>query len=289
MKLSLSIFKIFLTLGVILTSFPMRGEDTTRAILKAEYDQIHMSKNENTGQRSPYIERFILQIAPNRSYYFDPQTFFVDSLSNDPQGKILLSEARDAAYKAFGSDPSKRPFETLKAQGFIGGSSYRCLKDFQSGSMRVWTRANGDRYRYDVEMDDQEWTPIDSVKTIMGYECQLAETNYHGRKWRAWYAPEVSISDGPWQLFGLPGLIMEAYTPDGIYRFQIQALQRCDEPLKRIYEDKNLFLSKRKNVLKLAANSSKNRSARIRALTNGAVNLKQTSNEEDELMELDYK
>lgn len=280
----------FAILPSIIAIYPLStfAEEAARASLKAEYNQIHVSKNRITGIREPYIDKYILQVAPETSYYYDPQTFLMDSLENDPNGRVIIRKATDEAYQAFYNDPTQRPHETLRKQGFVSGNRYRCLKDFTKGSMRVWDSVNGDKYRYDVEMNDMEWTPLDSVKTILGYECQLAETVYHGRKWRAWFAPEIPVADGPWQLHGLPGLIMEASTPEGSFSFCITGLQKCNEPLKPIFKDDKYFISKRKSVNRLDANSSRNRSGWINGMTKGAVKI-ETTNEEDEILETDYK
>uniref|UniRef100_UPI00272D92BC GLPGLI family protein n=1 Tax=uncultured Duncaniella sp. TaxID=2768039 RepID=UPI00272D92BC len=71
----------------------------------------------------------------------------------------------------------------------------------------------------------------DSVRTILGYECQQAVTDYHGRRWTAWFAPDVPVSSGPWQLMGLPGLIMEAESDGGEYAFIINSIEATDRPI----------------------------------------------------------
>ena len=49
----------------------------------------------------------------------------------------------------------------------------------------------------------------------------MAVSDFRGRRWTAWFAPDISISDGPWKFSGLPGLIMEAYDTENHYRFFI--------------------------------------------------------------------
>ncbi|MFN5423191.1 MAG: GLPGLI family protein [bacterium] len=55
------------------------------------------------------------------------------------------------------------------------------------------------------------WTTYKDEKTIGGIPCLKAVTQFKGRGYTAWYAPSITISDGPWKLGGLPGLILEAY------------------------------------------------------------------------------
>ena len=61
-----------------------------------------------------------------------------------------------------------------------------------------------------AETPDWQLIP-DSTTTIIGYPCQLAKTNFKGRTWLAWYAEDIPVSEGPWKLCGLPGLILRAY------------------------------------------------------------------------------
>lgn len=56
-----------------------------------------------------------------------------------------------------------------------------------------------------------DWNVIaDSVKTILGYECQMAETTFRGRHWKVWFTLDIPLSIGPWKFGGLPGLVLQA-------------------------------------------------------------------------------
>ncbi len=63
---------------------------------------------------------------------------------------------------------------------------------------------------YDEKSIIPEWNIKKDVKVIAGYNCQKATTNYLGREWIVYYSPEIPINYGPWKLWGLPGLILEA-------------------------------------------------------------------------------
>ena len=47
------------------------------------------------------------------------------------------------------------------------------------------------------------------LEKIGEFETQKAETFIFGRKWTAWFSPEIPIQDGPYKFRGLPGLIVK--------------------------------------------------------------------------------
>ena len=93
------------------------------------------------------------------------------------------------------------------------------FKNMPDGKNTVYQGFGFNRYTYEEDIEPQEWILGDSVRTILGYECRLAECDYRGRRWIAWYAPEIALSEGPWKLGGLPGLILEAYDSRRHYVF----------------------------------------------------------------------
>lgn len=55
------------------------------------------------------------------------------------------------------------------------------------------------------------WKITKEKKKIGKFNCILGETNFRGRKYFAWYTPDIPVYSGPWKLNGLPGMILEAY------------------------------------------------------------------------------
>ena len=61
---------------------------------------------------------------------------------------------------------------------------------------------------------------------------RLATADFRGRRWTAWFATDIPVSDGPWKLSGLPGLILEAYDKGHQYTFTAVGLERvAEEPI----------------------------------------------------------
>ena len=87
-------------------------------------------------------------------------------------------------------------------------------------------------YRYVDSLHTQTWTMGDSTREVLGYTCQQATADFRGRHWTAWFATDIPVSDGPWKLGGLPGLILEAYDEGKQHVFTAVGLERVnDEPI----------------------------------------------------------
>ena len=94
-----------------------------------------------------------------------------------------------------------------------------------------------------VSVED-DWVEIDwkirnNTKTILGYDCQKAIGNFRGRTYVVWFSKEIPFPYGPWKLFGLPGLILEA--EDRSERFKFIAQEVCypcktDENIDKVIE-----------------------------------------------------
>ena len=68
----------------------------------------------------------------------------------------------------------------------------------------------GKFFRYEEHLPAPVWQIMNEHKSILGYKCQKAISKYRGRTWIVWFTPEIPISEGPWKLYGLPGLILQA-------------------------------------------------------------------------------
>lgn len=75
----------------------------------------------------------------------------------------------------------------------------------------------GFRIRYFVKdtLHTMRWRLTAKTQTILGYPCLSATTTFRGRTYTAYYTPKLPISNGPWKLGGVPGLILAAKTDDG--------------------------------------------------------------------------
>lgn len=73
----------------------------------------------------------------------------------------------------------------------------------------------------------QHWQISTETKQLGKYNCVKATGAFRGREYTVWFAKELPISAGPWKLAGLPGIILEAESVDGFYKFTFVNLTKA--------------------------------------------------------------
>jgi GLPGLI family protein len=66
-----------------------------------------------------------------------------------------------------------------------------------------------------------KWEILPETRQILQHNCSKATTEFRGRKYTAWFAPDLPIPEGPWKFKGLPGLILGLEDED--YQVKIYA------------------------------------------------------------------
>ena len=94
----------------------------------------------------------------------------------------------------------------------------------EEGKTLTHDRFDLTNWKYEESIDTPRWEITDSVMVIDGINCVKATADYRGREWTAWFAPEIPFNEGPWKLWGLPGLIVRAYDSRGHYRFEAKSI-----------------------------------------------------------------
>ncbi|KAF5037770.1 hypothetical protein DSECCO2_561170 [anaerobic digester metagenome] len=89
------------------------------------------------------------------------------------------------------------------------------------------------------EIHPQPWTIESDTCRILNYLCNKATAKFRGREYEVYFAPDIPVNEGPWKLYGLPGLILAAKTTDGIFSFQAIGIQNVDDKSISIPDGKN--------------------------------------------------
>ena len=164
----------------------------------------------------------ILQIGKEVSKCYSYYTFQCDSLRRTHDGEKVWSEL---FRRAIEKDGIYGDFPHVRMSTYV-------YKNYPTGQMTITDRISSQGYCYVDSLHAQTWTMGDSTREVLGYTCQQATADFRGRRWTAWFTTDIPISDGPWKLGGLPGLILEAYDEGQQHVFTAVGLERVkDEPI----------------------------------------------------------
>lgn len=98
------------------------------------------------------------------------------------------------------------------------------------------------------------WDILTDTLTVAGYPCQKATTTFRGRNYTAWFTVEIPIDDGPWKLYGLPGLILKAEDDEGFFQFLAVGLEKASGMEEITIEDNLKIKSTVKQLEKIRQN-----------------------------------
>lgn len=227
MKTIFSIFFIAFTISV------SNAQSPDKVLARVTYNFSHVR---DTNRRdNPYTENMLLVIGKNASVY--------TSLDNIGRGLDI-----PGSWPAQGA-----PFKPVTFDDLY----------FYTTENKLITRQKFMSFYYLIDEAKQNinWKITKDTASFAGIHCKKATANFKGRKWTAWYAPEMPFASGPWKLNGLPGLIIEAYDDKKEVQFQIAALDNLKKEnlspeqaaTLKIYERNTFF----KNEIELQADARK--------------------------------
>lgn len=274
-------------LVLICTLFQLHALTRDREFIKEQYDSIVMSSDAGTGERRPEIDecvnpnashkligqysaieisyiyshpmqtmrsaepditnRYVLLCDGSRSKFYSPKTEYIDSIESTPKGFEKFNTFKRICYEKKQSDMIPR----------VDGSFY-ITKSKHDNRMLTYDIASATKFKWEEPIPQIEWITTDSTMNIAGYECFMATADYHGRKWTAWFSPEIPVSDGPWKLCGLPGIILRAECAGGQYRFIADGIKQRNNPEYCVYGEKNWESIRREEFWRLRRSSLEN-------------------------------
>ena len=215
-EMKIVVYLLFLTSLAIQAS--AREPMIDRAHMKCLYRYVYSFDTLKNELRDDLL---ILQIGKELSKCYSYYTFQCDSLRRTPDGAKVWSEL---FRRAIEKDGIYGDFPHVRMSTYV-------YKNYPTGQMTITDRISLQDYCYVDSLHTQTWTMGDSTREVLGYTCQQATADFRGRRWTAWFATDIPISDGPWKLGGLPGLILEAYDEGQQHVFTAVGLERVKDEL----------------------------------------------------------
>ncbi len=190
--------------------FPAIGYAQHKTIEKSILECVYLEKVVvDTTSKRVVPDTLYLKVGETSSAFYSQDKFFTDSLKLTKDGEKRLRELQ-FQYARNG-----------KINELTSNTGEYIYMNYPEGYTTVRADLSGQAVEFKEERELPVWKLIEGEKIIHGYKCQMAETDFRGRKWIAWYAVDIPVNAGPWKLWGLPGLIMETYDEHRHYEYSV--------------------------------------------------------------------
>ncbi len=169
-----------------------------------------------------YIKNFVIDTLTNRSYT-DPMTLRIGRTSAMfyPTKRMWADSLLNTNYALFEKLNQEINPSGQSEYKPIGGIEREFLfRNVNDSETMVYRKIAGDAYCYTEPTEAPVWKLKSETKEILGYVCQYATCDYRGRTWNVWFSIDIPINEGPWKLFGLPGLVLEANDSKNHYTYK---------------------------------------------------------------------
>lgn len=258
MSIKIIFFCFLLCLGLPLSA-KKKVSEYPKSDIKVSYNyhNVFLKGSDNVNERDI---PFLLLSNSEESKFYCKDTENKDSLQSTPEGKKLSRQMLTEAINQYMNTKNESLMSSVvyKTQLYV-------FKSFADNQFKVYDNTGLERAFYVEPIDVIDWEISDSTKNILGYECFLAEADYHGRHWTAWFTPEIPIQNGPWKLQGLPGLILEASEPTGQHTFLATGIEKSTQEMLPVYNPKQYDKSNRIDMLKTMRNFMDNQNSIVKA------------------------
>ena len=176
------------------------------------YRIIYNSDMKSHKESIMYHETAHLDIGENVTYFYSLQ------FSNymDAMNRIGRSSTK------IGSNPG---------WGDLPGLSFYLYRNYPSKGKSTYCHYIHEPriFYYEEDIPQIDWHLVPGDTTLLGYQCQKATCKFRGRDWTVYYTMDIPISEGPWKLCGLPGLVMYAADSKGDFTFTCIGIESPNE------------------------------------------------------------
>ncbi len=129
---------------------------------------------------------------------------------------------------------------TFKYGDEVGEVIYRNYNT-EKITLRFPKSAALDEYTVEDNWIKIQWEIRDDKRKIGNFICKKAIGDFRGRRYIAWYTEEIPLPYGPFKLYGLPGLILEAEDTEKMFSVKMKHIEyptsqvfEVDEPTEKV-------------------------------------------------------
>lgn len=179
---------------LVFTSFAQQSEPLVYSVV---YEFVHVT--DTTKPDMPLRTKMLLEVGKTFSNY----------CNYDLENKIKTTNNQNTiANKSMGNKVVMGGPIVLVTSPAMNAEHYLKLP-LESKLLQIEPIAS-DLYCVESKLLPIKWQIKTETKKINNYLCQKALGSFGGRIYTAWFATSLPFNHGPWKLWGLPGLILEA-------------------------------------------------------------------------------
>lgn len=217
---------------------PKKMLESPQYVVVYDYEFVKDAAKPNEKRNSTTL----LQIGNHYNHFCDYNSLRSDSINDAMANKkadFSIGFQQMLAYKKKGLFPIEIILDKKKNQESILD---------QSTIMQT--------YMYSEEIPILNWNLIEGDTLIANMHCQKATTDLFGRRYIAWYCPEIELPYGPYKFNGLPGLVFKVTDVENNFNFTIHSFRKAQKQDIPIYmrKDKNIINSNRETVRRIYKN-----------------------------------
>ena len=171
-------------------------------------------------------------------------------LDTDGSKSLFVAEKtvqRDSLFSRNRQTGQRPDFSQM--ENFRSTLNFTIEKDYSKGEVTFKKRIGRDNYAY-TEKLNLPWKIEEETTKIDKYTAQKATVDFGGRKWTAWFAPEIPVADGPYKFRGLPGLIIKLFDDKGDYTFELAESKKLAE-MALVNQMRQTIKAKKEEYLKM--------------------------------------
>jgi GLPGLI family protein len=237
-----------------------KSEPIDELVFRAQYE-LKMVEDTTKADRQPNSETMMLEVGKKCSQFYSYTTYLRDStLIADYANKVSQDVLQQHA-KAYGN----------------GRITYRIYKNYPTGKVTTLDRLATSNFRCEEKNEKPVWTLLPDTATILTYHCRKATGHFRGRSYTAWFTMEIPVSEGPWKLCGLPGLIIKAEDDRRHYSFECTGIEQFRGPKPLLFNGKGFESISRRDLNKVYERYAKDP---VGFITSTAPNVKLTVKDE---------